>query len=62
MDYMNIPKEKLVLASNRDTIRDKKLETKPIGYFKDAWLRFRKNKGSVVAFGIIAFLILLYST
>ena len=58
MDYMNIPKEKLVLAKNRDTIHDKKLETKPIGYFKDAWLRFRKNKGSVVAFGIIAFLIL----
>ena len=58
MDYVNIPKEKLVLAKNRDVIRDKKLDTKPIGYFKDAWLRFRKNKGSVFAFGIIAFLIL----
>ena len=58
MDYVNIPKEKLVLAKNRDAIHDKKLDTKPIGYFKDAWLRFRKNKGSVFAFGIIAFLVL----
>ncbi len=58
MDYTNIPREKLVLAKGRDEIHDKKLETKPIGYFKDAWLRFRKNKGSVFAFGIIAALIL----
>ena len=55
---MNIPKEKFAPAKNRDVYHDKKLETKPIGYFKDAWLRFRKNKGSVFAFGIIVFLVL----
>ncbi len=58
MNIMNIPKEKFRPAGNRDINHDKKLETKPIGYFKDAWLRFRKNKGSVVAFGIIVFLLL----
>ena len=58
MDYMNIPKEKFRPANNRDMSHDKKLETKPIGYFKDAWLRFRKNKGSVVAFVIIVLLVL----
>ncbi len=57
-DYMNIPKEKFRPATGRDMTHDKKLETKPIGYFKDAWLRFRKNKGSVFAFGIIIFLVL----
>lgn len=58
MDYMNIPKEKFRPASGRDMTHDKKLETKPVGYMKDAWLRFCKNKGSVVAFGIIVFLLL----
>ena len=56
--YMNIPKEKFRPVTDRDVYHDKKLETKPIGYFKDAWIRFRKNKGSVVAFGIIVFLLL----
>ena len=58
MNIMNIPKEKFRPAENRDINHDKKLETKPVGFFKDAWLRFRKNKGSVVAFGIIVFLLL----
>ena len=58
MDYMNIPKEKFLPAKNSDRFHDKKLETKPISSFKDAWIRFYKNKGSVVAFGIIIFLML----
>ncbi len=58
MDYTNIPKEKFAPAKNHDVKHDKKLDTKPIGYFKDAWLRFCKNKGSVFAFVIIAILVL----
>lgn len=58
MENMNIPKEKFLPANNRDRFYDKKLETKPISSFKDAWMRFCKNKGSVVAFGIIIFLML----
>ncbi|MBQ8719746.1 MAG: ABC transporter permease [Clostridia bacterium] len=51
-----IPKEKFEFASRGEKIYDKKLESEPIGYFKDAWIRFRKNKSSVVAFGIIVIL------
>ena len=53
-----IPKEKFEFVTRTEQIHDQKLETKPIGYFKDAWIRFRKNKSSVVAFGIIVFLVL----
>lgn len=37
---------------------EQQLVGEPIGYFKDAWLRFSKNKASLVALGIIAFLAL----
>ena len=53
-----IPKEKLVLANQGDRIKDQKFEDKPIGYFKDAWRRFCKNKASIVASIIIVFIVL----
>ncbi|HHT39428.1 MAG TPA: ABC transporter permease [Acholeplasmataceae bacterium] len=50
---------KFVLA-NREEIRfDEELTTQPIGYYKDAWNRFKKNKASVVASIIMIFLLLL---
>ncbi|MBQ2892286.1 MAG: ABC transporter permease [Bacilli bacterium] len=55
--YNHIPQEKFTLVSNRE-IHDLKLDTKPVGYFKDAFRRFCKNKGSVVAAFIIIFLLL----
>ena len=45
-------------ASHGASIKDKKPETKPVGYFRDAWRRFKKNKASIVALCIIAFLVL----
>ncbi len=57
-NYNNIPKEKFAFALHGEKIFDRKLETKPIGYFKDAWIRFRKNKSSVVAAMIILVLVL----
>lgn len=53
-----IPKEKFAFAEKRDLSHDKKLATKPVGYFRDALRRFCKNKGSVVAACIILFLLL----
>lgn len=41
-----------------ETIHDTKFETKPIGYLKDAWLRFKKNKASLVALIIIIIIVL----
>lgn len=40
-------------------IYDKKFETKPIGYFKDAMIRFTKNKTNVIATAILFTLITL---
>ena len=37
---------------------DKKLESKPVGYFRDAFNRFCRNKASVIAAVIILFLLL----
>ena len=56
--YLDIPKEKLKFANTDRVIHDKELETKPIGFFKDAMIRFKKNKSSVVASFIILFLFL----
>ncbi len=56
----NIPKEKFAFVHHGEQISDKKFEDKPIGYFKDAWIRFRKSKASVVA-AIIIIGIVLYS-
>ena len=57
-NYKKIPAEKFAFAQKDKKIYDSKLKTKPIGYFKDAWLRFRKNKSAVVAFALIVFLLL----
>ena len=60
MDKYNIPKEKFAFVNAGQKISDKKFDDKPIGYFKDAWIRFRKSKASVVA-AIIIICIVLYS-
>ena len=58
LNINSIPKEKLALANLGDHIKDQKFEDKPIGYFKDAWRRFCKNKASIVAAIIIICIVL----
>ncbi len=53
-----ISSEKFVFHSTGENLHDKKLETKPVTYFRDALNRFTRNKASIVAFFIIAFLFL----
>ena len=53
MDYTNIPKEKFQFCQQDASIHDKKFDTKPVGYFKDAMMRFSRNKSSVAAAIII---------
>jgi len=60
MDMRNIPKEKFVFVHTGQRITDQKPEDKPVGYFRDAWRRFRKSKAAVFA-AIIIVGILLYS-
>lgn len=42
-----------------EKIYDQKFEGKPIGFFMDAWLRFKQNKASVIAAIIIIFIVLM---
>ena len=60
LNLTNIPKEKFALAGEDRRITDTKFETKPVGYFKDAFNRFKKNKSSLVA-AIIILLLFLYA-
>ncbi len=60
MAYDNIPKSKFAFADRGDKISDKKFETKAVGYFKDAFIRFRRNKSSVAA-AIIIMILVLYA-
>ncbi len=57
-EYLSIPAEKFQFVSSRDISHDKKFDTKPVGYLKDAFRRFSKNKASVVAAAIIIFLVI----
>ena len=54
----NIPKEKFQIAKREGVIHDKKFDTKPIGYFKDALMRFGKNKSSIFGFAVIMLLVI----
>ncbi len=55
-----IPAEKFAFAQLDSRIHDTKFETKARGFLADAFLRFSKNKSSVVA-AIIILLLLLYA-
>ena len=57
----NIPKinpDKFRFVAENERLHDQKLETKKIGYLRDAFNRFCKNKSSVVAAIIIVCLVL----
>lgn len=56
----NIPADKFEFVNHGERISDKKFDDKPVGYFKDAWIRFRKNKGSIVA-AVIILIIVAYA-
>ena len=56
-DY-KISNEKFVFRATDGNLHDGKLQTKPVTYLRDALHRFCKNKASIVAFFIIAFLML----
>lgn len=56
----DFPPEKFRFAHQDMRLHDLKFETRPIGYFKDAWLRFRKNKSAVVA-AVLILLLLLFA-
>lgn len=59
-NLQHISSERFRFVHQNEKLHDKELKTKPIGYFKDAWMRFKKNKASVAA-AIIILIIILYA-
>lgn len=57
-EFTDIPQEKFKLNTDTERFHDAKLDTKPVGYFKDALKRFKKNKASVIATVIILIIVL----
>jgi oligopeptide transport system permease protein len=55
----HIDQSEFQFVQKDEKLFDKKFETKPIGYFKDAMIRFTKNKVNVVAAYILLTIILL---
>ena len=54
----NIPASAFEFVPMEGRMHDKKLDTKPMSYFRDAFSRFCRNKSSVIAACII--LVLLF--
>ncbi|MCD8159790.1 MAG: ABC transporter permease [Clostridiales bacterium] len=56
--YMDMDDSGFVLVQDQERLHDKKLETKPVGFFRDALHRFSRNRGSVICAVIIVILAL----
>ena len=54
----SVRKENFIL-NQAGVIKDEEFQTEPIGFFKDALIRFTKNKASIVAFFIIAITVVM---
>jgi ABC-type dipeptide/oligopeptide/nickel transport system permease subunit len=52
-------KSQFTFVQRDEKIYDKKFETKPVGYFKDAMIRFGRNRTNVIATGVLFTLILM---
>ena len=58
MDIKSIPSGLFRKKENNENLHDQAFETKPISYLRGAFMRFAKNKASIIAAIIIALLIL----
>ena len=57
-EILNLPDSDFELVQ-RGTIKDEKFKTKPIGFYKDAFIRLSKSRVSAISFLVIAFIIVL---
>ncbi|WBW95218.1 ABC transporter permease [Oceanirhabdus sp. W0125-5] len=54
----NIPKEQFEFVQKGKKLYDQKIQGKPIGYMKDVWMRFKKNRANLTASTILLVLII----
>lgn len=57
-EFEQIPKDQFEFVQMSDRIHDKELETKPIGFFQDAMIRFAHNKGAVICSAILCCMVI----
>lgn len=57
-EIKDIPEDKFEIVAS-EVIRDEALKTESVGYFKDAFIRLRRNKASVLSFLAIVAVVLL---
>lgn len=58
--YMDIDEQEFRFVQDNERLKDKKLETKAVGYFRDALNRFCRNRGSVIC-GIVILILVFYA-
>ncbi|MDO5422563.1 MAG: ABC transporter permease [Eubacteriales bacterium] len=58
--YLDMDEEEFRLVQEDKRLKDEKFDTKPVGFFRDAFRRFAKNRGSVVC-GVIILILALYA-
>lgn len=54
-----IEKDKFTFVNEEILIKDEKFKVKPVGYYQDAWNRFKKNRASVVALYFILVILIM---
>ena len=57
---MKIDKDLFELVQLDDTLHDEKFQGEPIGFFKDAWIRFKDSRAAVIS-GLIILVIIIMS-
>lgn len=57
-EIMDIPESKFKMVS-KDIIYDEKMKTESVGFFKDAFIRLRQNRASVISFWAIVAIVIL---
>jgi len=58
-DYEELPEGSFDFVQLDEAIHDQKFETEAVGYFRDAMRRFMRSKSAVVAFIIIAIIVIM---
>jgi len=58
-EILNIPAERFAFAGREDVFYDAVPETESRGFFRDALVRLRKNKASVLAFWILCVIVVM---
>ncbi len=58
VESRDISKDKFEFVQRGQQLYDQRIEGEPIGYFKDVWLRFKKNRTNLLASALLLVLIL----